>query len=169
MTITEKFATLTTEQQEKFNALKDGAGLDAFLSDTGLELTEEEKAQVLEFIETGKLPIDDDELDAVAGGVDSSVISAWRRIAESEGRGAHIGCGNTGLFGTTWRNANCPKCDGPESLFGSHITNTLDSRGKAYEFEYDCTNVKCYVCGYVFGNCTLIAGTFEAFIREWGR
>jgi len=167
MTITEKFATLTTEQQEKFNALKDGAGLDAFLSDTGLELTEEEKAQVLEFIETGKLPIDDDELDAAAGGVDSSVISAWRRIAESEGRGAHIGCGDTGLFRTTWRNANCPKCDGPESLFGSSIVKHT-VYGLVVEGSYFCTNVKCYVCGYIFGDCTLQAGTFEAFIKGWG-
>ena len=35
MTLTERFETLTPDQREKFNALKDGAGLDAFLTETG--------------------------------------------------------------------------------------------------------------------------------------
>ena len=68
MTLTEKFKGLTPGQREKFNALKDSAGLDAFLSETGLELTDEEKAQVLEYIASGKLPLADEELDNVAGG-----------------------------------------------------------------------------------------------------
>jgi len=68
MTFTEKFANLTPEQREKFNALKDGAGLDAFLSETGMELTAEEKAQVMKYIESGKLPLSEEELETVAGG-----------------------------------------------------------------------------------------------------
>ena len=68
MTLTEKFANLTPGQREKFNALKDSAGLDTFLSETGLELTVEEKTQVLEYIASGKLPIADEELENVAGG-----------------------------------------------------------------------------------------------------
>jgi len=68
MTIAEKFANLTPEHLEKFKALKDSAGLDAFLTETGLELTAEEKAKVLQYIESGKLPLADEELDNVAGG-----------------------------------------------------------------------------------------------------
>jgi hypothetical protein len=68
MTITEKFATLTPEQREKFNAVKDGAGLDVFISETSVEITDEEKLQILSYIESGKLPLADEELDNVAGG-----------------------------------------------------------------------------------------------------
>ena len=68
MTLHEKFAALTPEQREKFSALKDGAGLDAFLTETGFELTDEEKAQITELILSGKLPLSDDELENAAGG-----------------------------------------------------------------------------------------------------
>ena len=72
MNITEKFSTLTREQRELFNTVSDGAGLDTFLSKSGIELTPEEKAAALEFIASGLLPLDDDELDAVAGGCSGS-------------------------------------------------------------------------------------------------
>ena len=68
MNLTERFAALTPEQREKFNALKDGAGLDAFLTETGFELTDEEKTQILEYIASGQLPLADEELESVAGG-----------------------------------------------------------------------------------------------------
>ena len=68
MALTERFATLTPEQREKFNALKDGAGLDAFLSETGLTLTGEEKAAVTAYIASGKLPLADEEIENVGGG-----------------------------------------------------------------------------------------------------
>ena len=69
MTLKEKFAKFTPEQQESFLvAVKDGAGLDAFLSENSLELTSEEKAQALEFLKSGKLPLSDEELKNAAGG-----------------------------------------------------------------------------------------------------
>jgi len=74
MNITEKFSTLTQEQRELFNTVSDGAGLDTFLSQSGIELTAEEKAAALEFVASGLLPLDDDELDAVAGGCSSSEV-----------------------------------------------------------------------------------------------
>jgi len=83
MTIAEKFANLTPEQREKFNALKDGAGLDAFLSETGMELTAEEKAQVMKYIEFGKLPLSEEELENVAGGLKFPFIW-WRWNEELE-------------------------------------------------------------------------------------
>jgi len=172
MTITEKFATLTTEQQEKFNALKDGAGLDAFLSDTGLELTEEEKAQALEFIESGKLPLTDEEVNAVAGG-NSAYVSSWRKIAEGEGRPKHVGAsGWSSIIAyhngmkppNTWYNANCPKCGGQESLFA----RDMGEMGSLNHVIW-CIDVKCYVCGYLFDNCHLsLNNPGEAFIQNWG-
>ena len=68
MNLTERFAALTPEQREQFSALKDGAGFDAFLSETGFELAADEKAQVLEYLASGQLPLADDELENVAGG-----------------------------------------------------------------------------------------------------
>ncbi|MCL2096227.1 MAG: hypothetical protein FWH10_04900 [Oscillospiraceae bacterium] len=71
MTITQKFATLTPEQREKFKELKDAAAgvvLDAFLDENNLALTDEEKAQALEYLKSGKLPLADEELENVAGG-----------------------------------------------------------------------------------------------------
>ena len=68
MTLTEKFAKLTPEQREKFNTITDGAGLDAFLSETGLQLTADEMAAVTDYIVSGQLPLEDEELSNVAGG-----------------------------------------------------------------------------------------------------
>ena len=42
MTLTERFAALTPEQREKFNAVSDNAGLDAFLSETNTVITDSE-------------------------------------------------------------------------------------------------------------------------------
>lgn len=68
MTLMNKFANLTPEQREKFAEAKNTAALDAFASEHGIELTDEEKQDTLEYIKTGVLPLSDDELDAAAGG-----------------------------------------------------------------------------------------------------
>ncbi|MCL2096229.1 MAG: hypothetical protein FWH10_04910 [Oscillospiraceae bacterium] len=81
MTLTQKFAALTPEQQEKFKALKDSAALDAFLAENSLTLTDEEKAQAAEYFKTGKLPLPDEELDNVAGGCGFGTTD-WYRYAK---------------------------------------------------------------------------------------
>ena len=68
MTLTEKFGVLSPEQREKFNTVKDDAGLDSFLSETGVTLSSKEKAQVIAYIVSGKLPLADEELINIAGG-----------------------------------------------------------------------------------------------------
>ena len=171
MTLHEKFQALTPEQREKFNTVKDSAGLDAFLTETGLELTADEKEQVTEFITTGKQPLSDDDLNAVAGGADPRIIAAWRGVAEGEGRPTHVGMKNTNFM---WRNANCPKCNGIESLFCSSMTATGYFRetiiSSRYPSNYDCVDTKCYICDYHFGTCELIAGTWgDVYIQNWGR
>lgn len=68
MEMIEKFKKLTNEQRKQFITIRDGAKLDVFLSETGVELTREEKARILEYFQSGKLSLSDDELDNVAGG-----------------------------------------------------------------------------------------------------
>ena len=68
MTLTQKFASISPEQREKFKALKDATALDAFLTENSLALTDEEKAQAIEYFSSGKLPLADEELENVAGG-----------------------------------------------------------------------------------------------------
>ena len=87
MNIIEKFSNLTQKQRELFNTVSDGAGLDTFLSQSGIELTAEEKTAALEFVASGLLPLDDDELDAVAGGCggSSSVTYATCPKCKSDG------------------------------------------------------------------------------------
>ena len=68
MTLMEKFATLAPEQQEQFKLIKNVEQLDAFLADNKLELPEEDRKQLLEYFETGKLPLADEELENAAGG-----------------------------------------------------------------------------------------------------
>jgi len=77
MTIAEKIATLTPEQTQKFIALENSTELDAFLSDAGLELTGEEKAQALEFIESGKMQMSDEDIENAAGGFKNSSSFKW--------------------------------------------------------------------------------------------
>ena len=68
MTLKQKYEQLTAEQREKFAAVKTAEQLEAFLAETGAELTAEEKQQVLAYADTGAMPLDDGDLDAVAGG-----------------------------------------------------------------------------------------------------
>jgi len=66
--IKEKFDGLTAEQKEQYDNIKDAAEFKAFVSETGITLTAEETALMVEMYETGKLSLSDDELDSVAGG-----------------------------------------------------------------------------------------------------
>jgi len=144
MNLTERFATLTPEQREKFYTIKDSAGLDAFLTETGLELTADEKEQVTEFITSGKQPLSDDELNAVAGGQDPNLVAFWKRQAESEGRGTHVGMSVAGLFNIySWRDARCPICKVEGSVFSASKGEVTSSSSILYQDFYD---VKCYAC-----------------------
>ena len=111
--------------------------------------------------------IEDSALEDAAGGASSSAIAAWRKTAEGEGRGAHIGCKDASIFIRIWRNADCPKCNASESLFGQSIRQIFF--GVVDNHQYECADVKCYECGHLFGTCTLVAGQWEVYIQNWGR
>lgn len=68
MKLAEKLASLSPEQRVQLNAVKDMDKLAAFASEQGMELTTGEMQGVLEYIKTGVLPLEDEELEAATGG-----------------------------------------------------------------------------------------------------
>ena len=69
MTLTEKFAALTPEQQEQFDTVKTVEQFEALLAEHKLEPSAEEKAGALEYLEKGIIPLADEELENAAGGL----------------------------------------------------------------------------------------------------
>ena len=144
MTLQEKFASLTTEQHRKFSAIEDGAGLDTFLTETGLELTADEKEQVTEFITSGKQPLSDDDLDAVAGG-NNQVHQYMKKQAQDEGRTHVVGVYhalNYSFFDgpNKWYAFTCGVCGCPDTTFSEAHFNTRD-------YWEGFSTCKCYMCG----------------------
>jgi len=82
VTLAEKFANLTPKQYVKFNSLKGNAGLKIFLSETKIVLTTDERARLLELIESGKLPLLDEELKNVAGGIEDYIPIAMKKVID---------------------------------------------------------------------------------------
>ena len=68
MTLAERYKSLTPEQKEKFSTVKNEKDFDAFLNEYNFVLPDELKAKVLEYINTDKLPLSEEELESVAGG-----------------------------------------------------------------------------------------------------
>ena len=147
MTLTEKFEKLTPEQREKFNTVKDSAGLDTFLSETGFELTADEKAQVTELIISGKLPLSDDDLNAAAGGQTSPVlVQAWKKLAQGENRPTHVGQIQD-WHG--WQDGICPECNQVSAMFCTYRV-AAPTRASAGKEDFYFHNAKCYICDTVF-------------------
>jgi hypothetical protein len=68
----EKIGAITEEQEKELAAAleaKDIAALEAFCQKHGIELAADEKNVAAEYFKTGKLPLSDQELENVAGGV----------------------------------------------------------------------------------------------------
>lgn len=84
MTLSDMFATLTAKQREALKSIKDITGLEAFLLDSGLTLNAQEKENVLAYLITGKLSLEDDDLNSVAGSAGSG--SSYEQMARAEGR-----------------------------------------------------------------------------------
>ena len=140
---TEKFANLTAEQQQQIREIKDAAGLDAFLASEKIVLDESDKAAVLSYFETGKQPLDDDDLDVVAGGEDKE--QAYKAKALADGRTVPISVHITAL-GTPFGQNFC-SCF-VEQAWARSVTRvrTALKRGELVEDIYhDC---KCYRCDH---------------------
>ncbi len=68
MTFLEKLSKLTPKHLEELGNVSETEQLDAFVSKHGIDLNAEEKTQVLDYLKNGKLPLEDEALDLVAGG-----------------------------------------------------------------------------------------------------
>lgn len=133
----DKFSDLTSDQQEQLAAVKDETQLAAFVSKHGIALSDQEKQDTLEYIKTGVLPLDDDELDAAAGGSDrwssaSSYAEAKER-AEADGR----------VYGMPTASFTCA-CNHQYKYAKSKILRTSAYDGDGY---YAYGDIKCYKCG----------------------
>ena len=71
MTLKEKLASLTPEQKNEFDGIRTAGQLEAFIAECKLELSEEEKKSLFVYLESGKFPLSDDELENAAGGAPS--------------------------------------------------------------------------------------------------
>ena len=163
MTLIEKFATLTPAQRERFDALKDGTGLDAFLSETELELSAEEKEQATELITSGKLLIPDGELDAAVGASNDITRIAYEnnmKRARADGRSTLVEGRQRSLILQGYMPAVCPKCNYRRVLWCRSLT------AKTNDY-YECVDTKCYRCDYHFGTCDLMRGSWEVYIQNW--
>ena len=69
MTLKEKLAALAPEQKEAFDGIRTAEQLRAFIADCMPELSEEEKKSLLNYLESGKFPLSDDDLENAAGGL----------------------------------------------------------------------------------------------------
>ena len=140
MTLIQKFATLTTEQKEQFTAVKDEAALEAFASKHGIDLSDELKADAAEYFRTGVLPLDDDELDNVAGGGCGSDPPdvQWKKKAEAKGY----------VF-SLYR--PCRICNSKyQENYSIFVNPTMDSSFIHKEFGgiIECQHVYCAACEY---------------------
>ena len=143
MNFAEKFTNLTAEQRQQIQGIKDIAGLDVFLSSEKIALDEAERAEALSYFETGKQPLDDDDLDVVAGGEDKE--QAYKAKALADGRTVPISVHITAL-GTPFGQNFC-SCF-VEQAWARSVTRvrTALKRGELVEDIYhDC---KCYRCGH---------------------
>ena len=68
MTLKEKLGNLTPEQKKEFGGIKTAEQLEAFIAECKPELSEEEKKSLLDYLESGKFPLSDDDLESAAGG-----------------------------------------------------------------------------------------------------
>jgi len=76
MTTMEKIENLTDEQIALLSTINDEAGLNEFFESNSIELDDEQKALLLDYLKTGKLELSDEQLDTVAGGIAKVIVIA---------------------------------------------------------------------------------------------
>jgi hypothetical protein len=139
MTLTERFASFTPGQREQFANLKDEAALDAFTAEHSVELTAEDKASVLEYFQSGVLPLDDHDLEAVAVGQSKANAMAQSEAqARADGR-IYMMITNISRPGDFCR------CD------HRHIWIREVKQHPTFLFSFYLIDMKCYKCGWVKG------------------
>ena len=162
MTLTEKFAGLTPAQRERFNTIKDTAELDIFLAETAITLTAEEKEQTASYIASGRMPLADEELESVAGGLcgnkpgtppplSEDEVNSWKIAARADGRERiyKLPCLNNSCRSNLYSDPS--GFENYKSVYAKSMTQhdmpkmtTSDGVIMGYKKYCDC---KCYCCG----------------------
>ena len=138
MSLTAKFNELTSEQQEAFNEIKSVEALDKFLADNNITLTDEEKSSVVEYFETGMLPLSDDDMDAVTGGKGST--PDYAQMARNEGYNFRVN-----KYGSSTA-AKCPSCRTAGAMFSQNSLRRAIVQSPASSRDY-YVKTKCFKCG----------------------
>ena len=138
MNLTQKFSELSQDQQDQFNALKNGAELDAFLAENKIELSAEESADILEYIDTGRLPLSDDDMETVAGGKQTQ--------EQKDGRNFTVASNYYQLYCLS---CNCVSRNNvcAASVSYSYQGYWYDKAGNKYGDVTRFEDCKCYKCG----------------------
>gem|GEM_PF-783859 len=136
MSLTAKFNELTSEQQEAFKEIKSAEALDKFIADNNITLTDEEKSSVVEYIETGMMPLSDDDMGAVTGGKGSSTPD-YAQMARNSGYHFRI---NKYSSSTA---AKCPSCGTAGAMFSQNSFVRRQTSTYSYD-EYIKT--RCFKC-----------------------
>ena len=124
---------ITTEQMEKLKEMQSIDELKKVLKDEGIELTEDKMKEASRYFESGKMELEDSELEMVAGGKDD-----YEAMAKADGRTfAVIGSISTPLY-------FCG-CKIEEVWARERTIGEISKSTSAYNYIF--TDVKCYKCG----------------------
>ena len=144
MTLIQKIASLTPEQREKLGAVKDEAALNAFATENGIELTEQDKKDALAYFENGVIPMSDDDMDAVAGGGKGGNPEAEAK-AKADGRTYNLPAGN--------RLCSCPHAN-QWSRSRTYVCDQTTCGTRYSIYSYD--DIKCYKCNKTWASKQLV-------------
>ena len=145
MTLMEKFASLTPEQREKLDEVKDEATLVAFAAENNIELTEQDKKDALDYFENDVVPMSDDDMEAVAGGAAAKKSSPEK--AKADGRTVPMPVMMNRLCNCHHDN----KWARSKVFVRANITSTSSGAMETDTYRYE--DVKCYKCGKQWEKC----------------
>jgi hypothetical protein len=132
---------LTNEQLNELKNLKSIDELKEFLTKENITLTDEEMAIALQYFDSGKSELADDDLDMIAGGGDKD---DYERMAKSDGRTISVGKSMISTDNIFVRHY----CDCfIEQVWARSIK--INSNPRLFQSDtvfYDC---KCYACGKI--------------------
>ena len=131
MNIQEKFENLTPEQREKLSAVNTEQELDAFLTESGIETTAEERTELSLHLKAKNAPheLSDEELEEAAGG------KGWKQCPF--GHFEATGFANV-VFGMP-RDCYRGKCDKSKWKFlGERTKNTGGMPIRVYTYRVRC-------------------------------
>ena len=123
---------LTNEQIEKLKTVQSIDELKIVLKDEEIELSEDEMKEASRYFESGKMELEDSELEMVAGGKDD-----YEALAKADGRIIPVPRDNSGMC----------KCVTRQVWARELISVTEEYINKCQKRTYVYEDAKCYGCG----------------------